>query len=99
MNYWFKVFTTTHEGISVAVTELINKQTPIPTWLLEGKCGLYPKKLQPKAPDHRPITYLNKMYKSITSLVGEYINKGRFCFEPIRTFVYIWPINQSHYAI
>ena len=73
MNYLLKVFTTTHEGISVAVTELMNKQTPIPTWLLEGKCGLHPKKLQPKARDHRPITCLNTMYKSITSLAGEYI--------------------------
>ena len=73
VNYWLKVFTTTHEGISVAVTELINKQTPIPTWLLEGKCWLHPKKPQPKTPDHRPITCLNTMYKSITSLVGEYL--------------------------
>eukprot|EP00795_Rhopilema_esculentum_P016920 gene16920-8408_t len=73
VNYWLKAFTTIHEGISVAVTELINKQTPIPTWLLEGRCGLHPKKLQPKAPDHRPITCLNTMYKSITSLVGEYL--------------------------
>ena len=73
MNYWLKAFTTTHEGISVAVTELINKQTPIPTRLLEGRCGLHRKKLQPKAPDHRPITCLITMYKSITSLVGEYL--------------------------
>ena len=73
VNYWLKAFTTTHEGILVAVTELISKQTPIPTWLLEGRCGLHPKKLQPKAPDHRPITCLNTMYRSITSLVGEYL--------------------------
>ena len=73
MNYWLKAFTTTHEGISVAVIELINKQTPIPTWLLEGRCGLHPKKLQPKAPDHHPLTCLNTMYKSITSLVGVYL--------------------------
>ena len=32
-----------------------------------------PKKPQPKAPDHRPITCLITMYKSITPLVGEYL--------------------------
>ena len=26
-------------------------------------------------------------------------NKGRFCFEPISEFVYIWKIDQSHYVI
>ena len=26
-------------------------------------------------------------------------NKGRFCFEPISAFVYIWKIDQSHYVI
>ena len=72
VNYWLKAFTATHKGISVAITELINKQKPIPTWLLEGKCGLQPKKLQPKPPEHRPITCLNTMYKSITFLVSEY---------------------------
>ena len=29
----------------------------------------------------------------------ENVNKGRFCFEPISEFVYIWKIDQSHYVI
>ena len=42
-------------------------------WLLEEQCGLHPKKLQPKQPEHRPITCLNTMYNSLTSLESEYL--------------------------
>ena len=68
-NYWLKTLSTTHKGLAKAVSKIINSDIPLPDWLVEGKCVMIPKKENPLAKDHRPITLLNTMYKTITSVI------------------------------
>ena len=36
---------------------------------------MIPKKEEPAAKDHRPITFLNILYKTITSVIGELLKE------------------------
>lgn len=74
-NYWMKKITAAHEGLAVAVTEIINNEQSLPQWLCEEKCIMIPKTKNPKAKDHRPITLLNTMYKLITSVIDGRLKK------------------------
>ena len=69
-NVWVKKITAIHDKLAKVMRRLINDGTPIPEWLVEGKTVLIPKTENPGAADHRPITYLNTMYKLITSIVN-----------------------------
>lgn len=68
-NYWSKTLSTTHRGLATAINTNMNNDISLPDWLVEGKCVMIPKKENPQAKDHRPITLLNTMYKTITSVI------------------------------
>ena len=71
-NFWIKKLTALHPQIATALTEIINKELSLPSWLQEGRCIMIPKKEEPTAKDHRPITCLNTLYKAITSVIDEH---------------------------
>ena len=68
-NYWLKTLSTTHKGLAKAINKIINNDIPVPDWLVEGKYVMIPNKENPQARDHRPITLLNTMHKTITSVI------------------------------
>ena len=57
--YWLKTLSTTHNGLAKAVSKIINNDIPLTDWLVAGKCVMIPKKENPQAKHHRPITLLN----------------------------------------
>ena len=70
-NYWLKKMSITHRGISIAITEIINNEIPLPSWLLEGRTVLIPKKVNPRPVEHRSITCLNVLYKAISGVIKD----------------------------
>ena len=70
-NFWLKNLCGIHEGLAIVNLEMIIKELPLPTWLVEGRTILIPKNKNPGASKHRPITCLNVMYKAITGTIKE----------------------------
>ena len=58
-NFWLKNLCSIHEGLAIAISEMINKELPLPSWLVEGRTILIPKNDNPGALEYRPITCLN----------------------------------------
>ncbi|XP_068723454.1 uncharacterized protein [Montipora capricornis] len=74
-NFWIKKLTALHPQIATSLTEIINKELSLPSWLQEGRCIMIPKKEEPAAKDHRPITCLNTLYKAVTSVIDELLKE------------------------
>ena len=55
-NFWIEKLTPLHEGLSAALTEIINNEILLPVWLKEGRCVVIQKVDNPTAKVHRPIT-------------------------------------------
>ena len=70
-NFWLKTLCSIHEGLAIAISEMINKELPLPSWLVEGRTILIPKNDNPGASEYQPITCLNVMYKAITGTIKE----------------------------
>lgn len=73
-SYWWKSFPCVHEHLARIFTEYIRGTKPIPSWLVEGRTVLIPKKGDLSKPqNYRPITCLNTVYKIFTSVLNERI--------------------------
>ena len=68
-NYWIKKMDTFHGDIATALNTILTEMLEIPACLTVGRSVIIPKKDNPSAPDHRPITCLNTLYKVITSVI------------------------------
>lgn len=75
VNFWLKKFISIHTKLAVAINTMINERQQIPDWLSEGSCVMIPKKENPNAEDHRPITCLNTIYKLVTSIINLELQK------------------------
>ena len=68
--YWWKKLTATHERLAVIFNQYLDQPSHIPPWIAEGRTILIFKKGDPEKPqNYRPITCLNAIYKTFTSIL------------------------------
>ena len=58
-----------HGDIASALNTILTERLESPAWLNTGRSVIIPKKDNPSASDHRPITRLNTLYKLIMSMI------------------------------
>ena len=58
-----------HGDMASALNTILTERLELSAWLTIGRSVMIPKKDNPSASDHRPITCLNTLYKLITSVI------------------------------
>lgn len=71
---WLKAFPSLETALVDQLWSMINLETRVPDWLVEGRTVLIPKEGCTGRPEqYRPITCLNVTYKALTGLLSEII--------------------------
>lgn len=75
-NFWYKKLTSTHKMLTKHINSIIAQPEKCPEFLTEGKTFIKPKSPDTQDPaNYRPITCLQTLYKFITAIISEKINK------------------------
>lgn len=74
--YWLKRLTAMHSYLLKAFNDILNGESQVPAWMVEGRTVLLPKTTPPSdnPAKYRPITCLSVMYKTLTSCINALMN-------------------------
>ncbi|XP_042889217.1 uncharacterized protein LOC122264411 [Penaeus japonicus] len=71
-NFWLNVLSELHKPLVDSMNDIIDQPESIPDWLTEGVTYLLPKTQETENPkNYRPITCLNTIYKTLTSIITD----------------------------
>lgn len=75
-NFWYKQFTSIHQHLTMQINKIILEPQNMPQFLTQGKTYIIPKNEHTQNPaNYRPITCLPTLYKIITALITQKIDK------------------------
>lgn len=75
-NFWYKRLTSLHPCFTKLINEVLLEPNKMPLFLTEGKTYIKPKNSETQNPsNYRPITCLPTMYKIITSIITQKIDR------------------------
>ena len=71
-NFWLKQFTSLHENLTKAISDVLANPEQAPEWLVKGNTTLLPKKEETWVPkNYRPIACLPTTFKILTSIITD----------------------------
>lgn len=75
-NFWYKKFTSLHKQLTEQINKIIQEPNKMPQFLTQGKTYIKPKNQETRNPaNYRPITCLPTLYKIITAIITQKIDK------------------------
>lgn len=75
-NFWYKNMTSVHNQLIKSINQVIHNPQTLPYFLTSGKTYIKPKSEETENPaNYRPITCLPTLYKIITSIITNIIDK------------------------